>query len=99
MRVADPTVPVEKSRSRIDGSSRATAFGVVQGNDEPLDALRLPDFGDMRSSNSRTYACATNVAASSGQSKEASRVEVDRSASGGAPGRRFNSLVSCFEFI
>jgi hypothetical protein len=26
-------------------------------------------------------------------------VEVDRSASGGAPGRRFNSFVSCFEFI
>jgi len=74
-------------------------FGVVQGNNEPLDALRLPDFGDMRSSNSRMYARATNVAASSGQSKKASGMEVDRSASGGAPGRHFNSFVSCFEFI
>jgi hypothetical protein len=99
MSVADPSVPVEKSRSRIDRSSRATTFGVVQGSDGSLDALRLPDFGDVRSSNSRAYAWATNVAASSGQSKKASRVEVDRGASDGAPARRFSSFVSCSEFI
>src|SRR6266851_3239805 len=99
MRVAGPSVPVEKSRSRIDGSSRATTFGVVHGNDGPLDALRLPDINDTKSSNSRAFACATNVAAASGQPKKASRAEAERGASGGAPGRRPGSFVSCFEFI
>src|SRR5712692_5270320 len=56
MSVASPPVPVEKFRNRIDASSRATVFEVVQGNDKLLDTLRLPDTDDMRSSRNRTFA-------------------------------------------
>src|SRR6267378_3756000 len=48
MSVASPPVSVEKFRNRIDASSRATVFEVVQGNDKLLDTLRLPDTDDMR---------------------------------------------------
>src|SRR5882757_10114540 len=95
MSVASPPVSVEKFRNRIDASSRATVFEVVQGNDKPLDTLRLPDTDDMRSSRNRTFAFPASAAAASGQTKKDSQAESDRD----IPSSPLGPLVSCFEFI
>src|SRR5229473_5348455 len=99
MSVASPPVPVEKFRNRIDASSRATVFEVVQGNDKLLGALRLPDTDDMRSSRNRTFAFPTNAAAASGQTRKDSKAESDRDIPSSALGCPSGPLVSCFEFI
>src|ERR1700720_3135325 len=99
MSVASPPVSVEKFRNRIDASSRATVFAVVQGNDKPLDALRLPDTDDMRSSRNRTFALPASAAAASGQTRKDSKAESDRDIPSSALGCPSGPLVSCFEFI
>ena len=99
MRVAGPSLPVEKSRSRIDASSSATLFAVVQGNDELLDAPCRSDPDDMRSSNSRAFACPISVATANGQSRNASRTEAGCCAPDAAPGRHPDSFGSSVEFI
>ena len=99
MSVASPPVPVEKFRNRIDASSRATVFEVVQGNDKLLDTLRLPDTDDMRSSRNRTFAFPTNAAAASGQTRKDSKAESDPDIPSSALGCPPGPLVSCFEFI
>lgn len=96
MSVASPPVFVEKSRNRIDASSRATVFEVVQGNDKRLDTLRLPDTDDMRSSRNRTFAFPASAAAASGQTRKDSKAESDRDIPSSALGC---PPVSCFEFI
>ena len=99
MSVASPPVSVEKFRNRIDASSRATVFEVVQGNDTLLDTLRFPDTDDMRSSRSRAFAFAASAAAASGQTRKGSKGESDRDIPSSAPGCPSGALVSCFEFI
>jgi hypothetical protein len=99
MSVASPAVSVEKFRNRIDASSRATVFEVVQGNDKLLDTLRLPDTDDMRSSRNRTFAFPASAAAASGQTRKDSKAESDRDIPNSALGRSPGPLVSCFEFI
>jgi hypothetical protein len=69
---------VEKFRNRIDASSRATVFDVVHGKDKLLDAIRLPDTDDMRSSRNRTFALPASAAAASGQIRKDSQAESDR---------------------
>src|SRR6267378_4815671 len=98
MSVASPRVSVEKFRNRIDASSRATVFEVVQGNDKLLDTIRLPD-SDMRSSRNRTFACAASAAAANGQTRKDSKAESDRDIPSSALGCPPGPLVSCFEFI
>src|ERR1700694_2997984 len=97
MSVASPPVSVEKFRNRIDASSRATVFEVVQGNDKLLDTLRLSDTDDMRSSRNRTFAFPASAAAASGQTRKDS--ESDRDIASSALGCPPGALVSCFEFI
>src|SRR5712671_3375276 len=99
MSVASPPVPVEKFRNRIDASSRATVFEVVQGNDKLLDTLRLPDTDDMRSSRNRTFALPASAAAASGQTRKDSKAESDRDIPSSALGCPPGPLVSCLEFI
>src|SRR6266849_7437561 len=99
MSVASPPVSVEKFRNRIDASSRATVFEVVQGNDKLLDTLRLPDTDDMRSSRNRTFAFPASAAAASGQTRKDSKAESDRDIPSSALGCPPGPLVSCFEFI
>src|SRR6202022_855307 len=99
MSVASPPVSVEKFRNRIDASSRATVFDVVQGNDKLLDTLRLPDTDDMRSSRNRTFALPASAAAASGQTRKDSKAESDRDIPSSALGCPSGPLVSCFEFI
>jgi hypothetical protein len=100
MSVASPPVSVENFRNRIDASSRATVFEVVQGNnDKLLDTLRLPDTDDMRSSRNRTFAFAASAAAASGQIRKDSKAESDRDIPSSALGCPSGALVSCFEFI
>jgi hypothetical protein len=99
MSVASPPVSVEKFRNRIDASSRATVFEVVQGNDKLLDTFRLPVTDDMRSSRNRTFAFAASAAAASGQTRRDSKAESDRDIPSSALGCRPGPLVSCFEFI
>jgi len=99
MSVASPPVSVEKFRNRIDASSRATVFEVVQGNDKLLDRLRLPDTDDMRSSRNRTFAFVASAAAASGQTRKDSKGESDRDVPSSALGCPSGALVSCFEFI
>src|SRR5271154_6382838 len=99
MSVASPLVPVEKFRNRIDASSRATVFEVVQGNDKLLDTLRLPDTDDMRSSRNRTFALPASAAAASGQTRKDSKAESDPDIPSSALGCPSDSLVSCLEFI
>src|SRR6266436_3385681 len=99
MSVASPPVSVEKFRNRIDASSRATVFEVVQGNDKLLDTLRLPDTDDMRSSRNRTFALPASAAAASGQTRKDSKGESDRDIPSSALGCPSGPLVSCFEFI
>src|SRR6266516_6554245 len=77
MSVASPPVPVEKFRNRIDASSRATVFEVVQGHDKLLDTLRLPDTDEMRSSRNCTFAFPASAAAASGQTRKDSKAESD----------------------
>ena len=98
MSVASPPVSVEKFRNRIDASSRATVFEVVQGNDKLLDTIRLPG-SDMRSSRNRTFAFAASAAAASGQTRKDSKAESDRDIPSSALGCPPGPLVSCFEFI
>src|SRR5580692_771672 len=98
MSLASPPVSVEKFRNRIDASSRATVFEVVQGNDKLLDTTRLPD-SDMRSSRNRTFACAASAAAANGQTRKDSKAESDRDIPSSALGCPPGPLVSCFEFI
>src|SRR6202043_387211 len=88
MSVASPLVSVEKFRNRIDASSRATVFDVVQGNDKLLDTFRLPVTDDMRSSRNRTFAFAASAAAASGQTRKDSKSDRDiaSSALGCPPG-------------
>src|ERR1700738_1783755 len=78
MSVASPPVAVEKFRNRIDASSRATVFEVVQGNDKGLDTLRLPETDDMRSSRRRAFARPASAAAASGQTRKDSKADSDR---------------------
>jgi hypothetical protein len=99
MSVASPPVSVEKFRNRIDASSRATVFEVVQGNDKLLDTLRLPDTDDMRSSRNRTFAFPASAAAASGQTRKDSKAESDRDIPSSALGCPPGPLVSSFEFI
>jgi hypothetical protein len=99
MSVASPPVPVEKFRNRIDASSRATVFEVVQGNDKLLDTLRLPDTDDMRSSRNRTFAFPASAAAASGQTRKDSKAESDRDIPSSDLGCPPGPLVSCLEFI
>src|SRR5258708_25973036 len=99
MSVASPPVSVEKFRNRIEASSRATVFEVVQGNDTLLDTLRLPDTDDMRSSRNRTFAFAASAAAASGQTKKDSKRESDRDIPTSVLGCPPGALVSCFQFI
>src|SRR6266403_1073214 len=99
MSVASPPVSVEKFRNRIDASSRATVFEVVQGNDKPLDTLRLPDIDDMRSSRNRTFAFPASAAAASGQTRKDSKAESDRDIPSSPLGYPLGPLVSCFEII
>src|ERR1700716_4194877 len=99
MSVASPPVPVEKFRNRIDASSRATVFEVVQGNDKLLDTLRLTDTDDMRSSRNRTFALPASAAAASGQTRKDSKAESDRDIPSSALGCPPGPLVSWFEFI
>src|SRR3981081_1375808 len=100
MSVASPPVSVEKFRNRIDASSRATVFEVVQGNnDKLLDTLRLPDTDDMRSSRNRTFAFPASAAAASGQTRKDSKAESDRDIPSSALGCSPGPLVSWFEFI
>src|SRR3982074_2638784 len=99
MSVASPPVSVEKFRNRIDASSRATVFEVVQGNDKLLDTLRLPDTDEMRSSRNRTFAFPASAAAASGQTRKDSKAESDRDMSSSALRCPPGPLVSCFEFI
>ena len=99
MSVASPPVSVEKFRNRIDASSRATVFEVVQGNDKLLDTLRLPDTDDMRSSRNRTFALPASAAAASGQTRKDSKAESDHDIPSSALGCPPGPLVSCFEFI
>ena len=99
MSVASPPVSVEKFRNRIDASSRATIFEVVQGNDKLLDTFRLPVTDDMRSSRNRTFSFAASVAAASGQTRNDSKTESDREIPGSALGCPRGPLVSSFEFI
>src|SRR3979411_789409 len=89
---------MEKFRNRIDATSRATVFEVVQGNDKLLDTIRLPD-SDMRSSRNRTFACAASAAAANGQTRKDSKAESDRDIPSSALGCPPGPLVSCFEFI
>src|SRR5271156_218896 len=98
MSVASPPVSVEKFRNRIDASSRATVFEVVQGTDKLLDTLRLPDTDDMRSSRNRTFAFPASAAAS-GQTRKDSKAKSDRDILSSALGCPPGPLVSCFEFI
>jgi hypothetical protein len=90
---------VEKFRNRIDASSSATEFEVVQGNDKEPDTLRLPDTDDMRSSRNRKFAFPATTAAASGQTRKDSKAESDRDIPSSALGCPPGSLVSCFEFI
>jgi hypothetical protein len=99
MSVASPPVSVEKFRNRIDASSRATVFEVVQGNDKLPDTLRLPDTDDMRSSRNRTFAFPASAAAASGQTRKDSQAESDRDIPSFPLGCPPGPLVSCFEFI
>jgi hypothetical protein len=99
MSVASPPVSVEKFRNRIDASSSATEFEVVQGNDKQPDTLRLPDTDDMRSSRNRKFAFPATTAAASGQTRKDSKAESDRDIPSSALGCPPGSLVSCFEFI
>src|SRR5712664_3161999 len=99
MSVASPPVPVEKFRNRIDASSRAIVFEVVQGNDKLLDTLRLPDTDDMRSSRNRTFAFPASAAAASGQTRMYSKAKSDRHLPSTPLGYPTSSLVSCFEII
>src|ERR1035438_3385905 len=96
MRVAGQSVPVEKFRNRIEASSRATVFAVVQGNDEPGETLCFAD--DIRLSNSCRFVCPTSVAAASGHAKKASRIEAGPGAAGAAPDFRSGSFVSSINF-
>src|ERR1700737_245336 len=99
MSVASPRVSVEKFRNRIDASSRATVFEVVQGNDKLLDTLRLPDTDDMRSSRNRTFPFPASPAAASGQTRKDSKAESDRDIPSSPLGYPPGPLVSCFEII
>src|SRR5258708_38567486 len=99
MRAGSPAVSVEKFGNRIDASSRATVFEVVQGNDKLLDTLRLPDIDDMRSSRNRTFALPASAAAASGQTRKDSKAESDRDIPSSALGCPSGPLVSCLEFI
>src|SRR5882724_8298845 len=99
MSVASPLVCVEKFRNRIDASSRATVFEVVQGNDKLLDTFCLPDTDDMRSSRNRTFAFAASAAAVSGQTRKDSKAESDPDIPSSALGRPSGVLISCSEFI
>src|SRR5260370_8539573 len=99
MSVASPPVPVEKFRNRIDASSRATVFEVVQGNDKLLDTFRLPDTDDMSCSRNRQFAFAASAAAASGQTRKDSKPESDRDILSSALGCPPGPLIPCFEFI
>ena len=99
MSVARPPVAMEKFRSRIYASSRATVFEVVQGNDKLVDTPRLSDTDDMRSSRNRRFAFATSAAAANGQTRRDSKGGSDRDIPSSALGCLPGALVSCFEFI
>src|SRR3982074_799244 len=99
MSVASPPASVEKFRNRIDASSRATVFEVVQGNDKLLGTLRLPDTDEMRSSRNRTLAFPPSAAAASGHTRNDSKAASDRDLPGSALGCPPGPLVSLFEFI
>src|ERR1700722_16612380 len=99
MSVGSPPASVEKFRSRIDASSRATVFEVVHGNDKLLDTLRSPDTDDMRSSRSRRLAFAASAVAARGQTRKDSKSESDRDIPSSALGCPSDVLVSCFEFM
>jgi hypothetical protein len=92
-------VSVEKFRNRIDASSRATVFEVVQGNYKLLDTIRLPNTDDMRSSRNRTFAFPASAATASGQTRKDTQAESDRDIPSSALGCSPGPLVSWFEFI